>query len=79
MALTKADLIDSIHNHFGLPKMKAIELVETTLEIMKKTLESGDDVMTSGFRKFQVIYKKQRIRRIPAMNENLILPLVGIG
>jgi integration host factor subunit alpha len=40
--------------------MKAIDLVNTTLEIMKKTLESGEDVLLTGFGKFCVNEKNER-------------------
>ncbi len=49
MTITKEAIVNNIHNHLGLPNMKAVELFETTLEIIKETLESGEDVLISGF------------------------------
>ena len=40
MALTKEHIINSIRNHLDLPRVKSTELVETLLEIIKKTLEN---------------------------------------
>ncbi len=44
MTLTKAHLIDAIAEANGFPRKKASETVETILEIIKSTLESGEDV-----------------------------------
>ena len=71
MTLTKEAIVYAIHNHLGFPKMQAIELVEATLEIMKKTLESGEDVLISGFGKFCVKGKNERIGRNPKTGEDV--------
>ena len=60
MALTKADIIEVVYKEIGLPKNQCTELVETLLEIIKGTLESGEDVLISGFGKFCVKEKKER-------------------
>ncbi len=71
MTLTKEHLVNSIHNHLSQPKLKAIEFVETTLEIMKKTLESGEDVLISGFGKFCMREKNERRGRNPKTGEDV--------
>ena len=58
MTLTKAQLVESINNQIGLTKNKSSEIVETCLEIIKSELESGEDVLISGFGKFCVKEKK---------------------
>ena len=73
MALTKADIIEVVYNELGLPKNHCTELVETLLEIMKRALESGEDVLISGFGKFCVREKKQRRGRNPATGNDLLL------
>ena len=73
MTLTKAQIVGSIQEQIGFTKKKAIETVETLLEIMKKTLESGDDVLISGFGKFCVKDKKERWGRNPATGGDLML------
>ena len=50
-----------------------IETVETLLELMKSTLESGDDVLISGFGKFCVRNKRKRRGRNPATGDDMIL------
>jgi len=73
MALTKNHIIDSIQNSIGYPRNKSVELTETLLEIIKKTLEGGEDIMVSGFGKFCVKEKKQRRGRNPATGEDMML------
>ena len=51
MSMTKERVIDSIQAECGLPKRESAELVEALFECIKKTLESGDDVLISGFGK----------------------------
>lgn len=73
MALTRADIVEVIHNHFGFPKIYSSELLETLLEIIKTTLASGEDVMISGFGKFCVKDKKERKGRNPATGGAMFL------
>jgi len=73
MTLTKVQIVESIHNQIGLPKNKSTEIVETLLEIIKKTLASNEDVLVSGFGKFSVKEKKERKGRNPATGDGLML------
>jgi integration host factor subunit alpha len=73
MTLTKEDLFDSICNQCGLSRVKSVRLVETVLERIKSTLESGEDVMLSRFGKFSVRNKKARRGRNPKTGKSLML------
>ena len=73
MTLTKAHLVDSIHNQLGLHKNQSVQALESILEIIKKTLENGEDVLITGFGKFYVKEKKDRRGRNPATGEDLML------
>ena len=73
MTLTKVQIVESIHNQIGLPKNKSTEIVETLLEIIKKTLASGEDVMVSNFGKFCLKEKAERKGRNPATGDDLML------
>ncbi len=73
MTLNKANLIDSTYNQVGLSKPKSIQVVDSLLEIIKKTLENGEDVLISGFGKFCVKEKGKRRGRNPQTGENLML------
>jgi len=74
MALTKAETVESIQSELGFTKNKSIRTVETLLEIMKKTLASGEDVLVSGFGKFCVNRKRERRGRNPATGSEMMLP-----
>ena len=74
MALTKADIIESVQNRLGFTKKRSADLVETLLETIKATLEDGEDIMISGFGKFCVNKKNERKGRNPATGNDLILP-----
>jgi len=73
MSITKANLADSIHDKLGLPKSQSVQTVESILEIIKNTLENGEDVMITGFGKFYVKEKRKRKGRNPATGEDLML------
>ena len=73
MALTKADIIESVHQQLGFPQKKSTELVEQLIETIKSTLASGDDVLVSGFGKFCVNDKKERRGRNPATGDSMML------
>ena len=74
MNFTKSDLIQAVIEENGFSKKKASDTVEKLIEIIKRTLESGDDVLISRFGKFCVKEKKERIGRNPATGESMILP-----
>jgi integration host factor subunit alpha len=73
MTVSKTTIANLIQDQLGFSNKQSYELVETLLEIMKKSLESGDDVMVSGFGKFSVKEKKIRKGRNPSTGESMIL------
>ncbi|MGD1967465.1 MAG: integration host factor subunit alpha [Desulfobacterales bacterium] len=73
MTLTKAMIVDAIHEQLGYPKNKSAEMLETLLELIKNNLEKGEDVLISGFGKFCVKAKNQRRGRNPATGADMIL------
>lgn len=60
-------------NYSRLSQKRATGLVDTTLEIIKKSLESGEKVLISGFGKFKVRFKWARKGRNPQTGEEIIL------
>ena len=71
--LTKARIVEAVVETNGYTPKKAFETVEIMLEIIKRSLESGHDVLISGFGKFCVKKKKKRRGRNPATGEDLML------
>ena len=60
-------------NYDVLNKKRSEEIVDTLFEIMKKTLENGEDVLISGFGKFKVKFKWARKGRNPQTGKQIIL------
>ncbi len=72
--LTKADIIAAIQTENGYSLQKSADIVGTLIKIIKSTLESGEDVLISGFGKFRVKDKRERRGRNPATDEDMVLP-----
>ena len=72
MALTKSDIVASIHD-LGLTKKKSVEVIERLLENIKRSLESSEEVLISGFGKICDKDKAKRKGRNPATGEDLML------
>ncbi len=73
MTLTKAQIVEEIRTSTNSSEKKSSETVETLLEIIKKTLASGEDVLVSGFGKFCVKEKSERRGRNPATGDSMML------
>ena len=73
MTLTKALMAEEIWNKTDIPKLRSTELVDTVFELIKQTLESGEDVLVSGFGKFSIREKAERKGRNPQTGESLML------
>jgi integration host factor subunit alpha len=73
MTLTKAKIVDAVHNELGFPKNRSAELIEILLEQIKNTLGKNEDVLISGFGKFCVKKKKERRGRNPATGADMML------
>jgi integration host factor subunit alpha len=73
MTITKADIIDSLYTSTDLTKTQSAELVNSLTEIMKRTLENGEDILITGFGKFCVKEKRKRKGRNPQTGNDLML------
>lgn len=73
MTCTKADIIGHISKKAALNKQEATAVLESFFETIKQTLESGEDVLISGFGKFCVKEKGKRRGRNPATGNDLML------
>ena len=71
MALTKADIAESLYNELGLNKREARELVELYFDELKSALANGNEVKLSGFGNFDLRDKKERPGSHPKTGENI--------
>lgn len=73
MTLTKAEIIQTVYQKHDLTKAQAAEAVEAFLQIAKDCMIKGDDLLLSGFGKFNVKKKNSRRGRNPQTGKELIL------
>lgn len=73
MALTKTDIVELIAEKNDFSPAEAKDVLEQLIEIIKSTLTSGEDLMISGFGKFQVNEKRPRKGRNPATGNSMML------
>lgn len=74
MTLTKADIVARVYAQGQLTKAEASNSVEKSLSLIKEALDSGDEVLVSGFGKWTVREKNQRRGRNPQTGDPLTLP-----
>lgn len=74
MALTKTVIAEKIQDKLDLPRTDTADIMEKFLEIIKETIEKGEDIMISGFGKFCVNEKQARKGRNPATDQEMTLP-----
>ena len=75
MALRKQEIVMDIYGvmrHWH-SKKECHDMVETLVELVKQSLEDGEDVLISGFGKFCVKEKGVRRGRNPATGEDMTL------
>ncbi|MEE8238307.1 MAG: integration host factor subunit alpha [Gammaproteobacteria bacterium] len=71
MALTKADMAESLFNELGLNKREARELVDFFYEDLREALATGEQVKLSGFGNFDLRDKNRRPGRNPKTGEEI--------
>ncbi len=74
MALTKTIIAEKIQDNIDLSRTTSQKIMEEFLEIIKETIENGEDIMISGFGKFCVNEKHKRKGRNPATDQEMTLP-----
>ncbi len=74
MALTKADMAESLFNKLGLNKRESRKLVDLTFEELIASLAVGEQVKLSGFGNFDLRDKNERPGRNPKTGEKVPIP-----
>jgi len=74
MALTKADMADSLFIDLGLSKTDARELVSLFFEELATPLAAGEQVKVSNFGNFCLRDKNERPGRNPKTGEDIPIP-----
>lgn len=71
MAMTKADLVESIYEKIGFSKKEAADLVELVFDTLKGEISKGQKIKISGFGNFVVREKRSRVGRNPQTGESI--------
>ena len=71
--MTKADIIDAVCEEIGFSKRESAKITETMLDIIKETLENGENVKLSGFGSFNIQHKLARLGRNPQTGESMTI------
>jgi integration host factor subunit alpha len=78
VTLTKTGIVENIYEKTGLSKKRSAEVLETLLETMKQTLESGDEILIRRFGKFSVMNNNGRRGRTPSICKELTLEALRV-
>jgi integration host factor subunit alpha len=71
--MTKADIVERIHEKARASKKDASEVVDVVFELIKSRLERGEKVKLSGFGNFVVHEKRPRKGRNPQTGEEILI------
>ena len=66
-------IAEKISNKTGKSKKESQKILETLIEIMKRNLESGNDILIARFGKFYVTDKQARRGRNPRTGAHLVI------
>jgi len=74
MTLTKAQIVEALFAQNIFTKSQSAQIIDTLFELIKKSLEDGEDVLISRFGKFSLREKHQRNGRNPRTGKAMTLP-----
>jgi len=74
MTVTKAQIVEALFAKNIFIKTESAQIIDTLFELIKQSLENGEDVLISGFRKFCVKEKQKRRGRNPQTCDPMMLP-----
>ena len=74
MTRTKAQIVEAFFAIGGFTRKESAQIIDTLFELIKQSLQNGEDVLISGFGKFSVKEKYQRSGRNPQTGEAMTLP-----
>ena len=71
--ITRADIVEHLHDELGLNKSECKQLVEDFFQEIKDSLIKNEAVKLSSFGNFELIDKKERPGRNPKTGENVTI------
>ncbi|MGA2937121.1 MAG: integration host factor subunit alpha [Syntrophobacteraceae bacterium] len=74
MTLTKAQIVETLFARNIFTRTESAQVIDTLFELIKRSLQNGEDVLVSGFGEFSLKEKRGRIGRNPQTGEPITLP-----
>ncbi len=74
MTLTKAQIVEALFAKNIFTKTESAQIIDTLFELIKQSLQNGEDIFITGFGKFSVKEKQARRGRNPLTGEPITLP-----
>ncbi len=72
--MTKADLVERVAEKTGLTRTDVAVVVDSLIDVIKKSLESGHNLEIRGFGTFKIKLRKARKARNPRTGEVVPVP-----
>jgi integration host factor subunit alpha len=73
MTLTKAHIVEALFAKNIFTKTESARIIDTLFELIRQSLQNGEDILISGFGKFSVKEKQARRGRNPQMGKAMTL------
>lgn len=72
--MTKAEIVDSIYAKTGIERNDILKCVEGVMEVVKDSLNKGENVYLRGFGTFHLKTRKQKVARNISKGTSVIVP-----
>jgi DNA-binding protein HU-beta len=72
--VTKAEVIVEIASKTGMDKADVSAALEAFFSVVKNSLARGENVYVRGFGSFVIKHRKEKVGRIIAKNESIVIP-----
>lgn len=76
--MTKAEIVNEISNSTGIDKVAVMQVVESFMEEVKKSLEAKENVYLRGFGSFIVKERAAKVARNISKNTTINIPAHSI-
>lgn len=72
--MTKAEIVDAIYNQTNVERENVLKCVESFMEVVKNSLNKGENVYLRGFGTFGLKVRKQKIARNISKGTSVVVP-----
>ena len=73
VAITKAELVSIVCDQCSFSRQESFQIVDQVFQILKETLERGENIKISGFGNFVTREKRPRKGRNPQSGEKIMI------